>query len=136
MYERKHEPLLHRRGFYRRVARHTGFVGILVVPSLVIGVLGFHFIEGWGWLDSLLESSMLLGGMGPTQVPETTAGKIFGSIYALFCGLVLLTAAAVILTPFVHRVLHRFHADESGAREKSGGEHRRAPHRDAHKKQP
>lgn len=113
MYERKHEPLLHRRGFARRVVRHAGFASVLVGPSLLIGVLGFHFIEGWSWLDSLLESSMLLGGMGPTQVPQTAAGKVFGSIYALFCGLVLLTATAVVLTPFVHRVLHHFHAAET-----------------------
>ena len=54
---------------------------------------------------------MLLGGMGPVNAPQTQAGKFFAGCYALYAGLVFIVTAALILTPVVHRVLHKFHWD-------------------------
>lgn len=39
------------------------------------------------------------------------AGKLFAGTYALYAGLVFIVATALVLTPVIHRVLHRFHAD-------------------------
>jgi hypothetical protein len=55
---------------------------------------------------------LLLGGMGPVNVPATPAGKLFAGCYALYAGLVFVVTAALVLTPVVHRVLHTFHADQ------------------------
>jgi len=66
-------------------------------------------------LDRLaVEWSMILGGMGPVGEPlKTSAGaKIFASFYALFSGLAFIGIVSVLLAPFVHRLLHRIHAEE------------------------
>jgi hypothetical protein len=70
-------------------------------------------LGGLEWVDALLNASMILGGMGPVDRLETTAGKIFASFYALFSGLVFLAVASVVLAPVVHRFLHRFHVEGS-----------------------
>ncbi|QDV90096.1 hypothetical protein RAS2_11720 [Phycisphaerae bacterium RAS2] len=85
-------------------------VGI-VLASLGIGVVGYHCFEDLPWIDSLLNASMILGGMGPVDQVKTTGGKLFASLYALFSGVVFLTVAAVLFGPVVHRLLHRFHLD-------------------------
>lgn len=107
--ERRHEPLASRRVFLQRVLLYLGFsIGIIGV-SLGIGILGYHFTEGLSWLDSLLNASMILGGMGPVDALKTTAGKLFASFYALFAGMVFLVAVGVLLAPVVHRFFHTFH---------------------------
>jgi hypothetical protein len=80
--------------------------------SLILGILGYHFTENLGWLDSLLNASMILTGMGPVDPMTTTAGKLFASFYAIFSGVVFLTTIAYILAPAAHRFLHKFHLDD------------------------
>ena len=41
--------------------------------------VGYHYLDGLPWVDSLLNASMILGGMGPVDPLKTTAGKIFAS---------------------------------------------------------
>jgi hypothetical protein len=107
--EHRHEPLASRPVFLRRVLLYLGFsIGILGV-SLGIGILGYHFTEHLSWLDSLLNASMILGGMGPVNPLNTEAGKLFASFYALFAGMVFLVAVGVLLAPVVHRFFHAFH---------------------------
>ena len=92
-----------------------GAVGLslgLVVPALCIGIAGYHWIDRLSWIDSLLEASMILGGMGPVNPLSSDAAKIFASGYALFSGLVLVGVMGIILTPIAHRVLHKFHVEE------------------------
>ena len=112
MYERRHEQLATRSVFVKRiVASLVVALGIIVV-ALMLGIANYHFIAGFNWIDSLLEASMILGGMGPIkELPNDTA-KVFASIYALFSGLVLIAIMGILLSPVVHRVLHRFHVDE------------------------
>ena len=109
MFEHRHQPLLPRRAYLRRVATNTAFALGIIAASLSLGILGYHEIEGFAWIDSLLNASMLLGGMGPVGEMHTNAGKIFASFYALFSGLVLITVTGVLFAPFIHRFLHRFH---------------------------
>lgn len=47
--------------------------------------------------------------MGPVDLPVTPAGKLFAGLFALYAGLVLIVGAALMITPVVHRVLHKFH---------------------------
>lgn len=78
----------------------------------MIGVFGYHLIENMSWVDSLLNASMILGGMGPVNELRTDTGKIFASLYALFSGIVFLVTAGIILAPAVHRLLHSMHIDD------------------------
>ena len=88
-----------------------GMAGLLSAIVLFIGVSGYHWIGGFGWIDSLLEASMILGGMGPVNPIRTTGGKLFASGYALFSGLAFIALIGIVLAPVVHRMLHTFHAD-------------------------
>lgn len=112
MYESKHQAPLTKQRFVIRVLLHAGIAFALLVVSLAIGIAGYAGFENLAFLDALLNSAMLLGGMGPVNVPVTSAGKIFASLYALYAGLVFIVTAALLLTPLMHRLLHRFHWDD------------------------
>src|SRR5215467_10458673 len=112
MYEHRTEGLLPWRQFVRRVRRHSWIAGLLLLFSLGIGTLGFHWFSGQEWIDAFLNASMLLSGMGPVGEFHSFRGKIFASFYALYSGIVFLGAAALLLAPLVHRVLHKLHIDE------------------------
>ncbi len=108
-FERRHEKLLPRRLFLLRMARWTAMAGAVVLGSLAVGVSGYHYLDGLPWVDSLLNASMILGGMGPVDTLKTDAGKVFASIYALYSGLALIAVVGLLLTPVIHRFLHKFH---------------------------
>jgi hypothetical protein len=95
--------------FIGRVALYTAVAALLVLGALGVGMLGYHELEDLPWIDSFLNASMILGGMGPVNELHTEAGKLFAGLYALFSGLVFLVGAGLILAPMVHRLLHRFH---------------------------
>ncbi len=111
MYEHRSEPLIPRRAYLVRLARSAGAAAVLIAAALLIGVAGYHVIGRLGWVDSVLNASMILGGMGPVDRIDTDAGKLFASAYALFSGFALLTSAAVVIAPIVHRFMHRFHLE-------------------------
>jgi hypothetical protein len=108
-FERHQQPLLPRRLFVWRVARWCAIAGAVIVASLAVGVCGYHYLEGLPWIDSLLNASMILGGMGPVDTLKTNAGKVFASMYALYSGLALIAIVGLLLTPIIHRFLHKFH---------------------------
>lgn len=112
LYERRRQPLLSTRAFLLRQLRHTLVAVGVVGFSLGIGVVGYHALEGMPWIDSLLNASMILGGMGPVGELHTAAGKIFASAYALFAGMVFLVVAGILFAPIFHRFLHKFHLEE------------------------
>src|SRR3989304_3926632 len=86
----------------------------VILFSLGIGILGYHYLESLSWIDSLLNASMILGGMGPVNTMQTNAGKIFDSFYALYSGIVLLASVGVLAAPIFHRLLPRFHLELEG----------------------
>ena len=109
MYEHHKQPLAKRSVFAKRLALN-GLAGLVLLTfSLGMGVIGYHFLEGLSWIDSLLNASMILGGMGPVAPLQTVAGKLFASFYALYSGAVLLAAVGILAAPIFHRFLHRFH---------------------------
>ncbi|PPK74475.1 hypothetical protein B0F87_109121 [Methylobacter tundripaludum] len=112
MFERRYEKLAPISVFVRRMAASVAMAGILIAVALSIGVIGYHLIAGFDWVDSLLEASMILGGMGPVNSLATTGAKMFASGYALFSGLVFIAIMGIVLAPVTHRMLHKFHIDE------------------------
>jgi hypothetical protein len=100
------------RVFLWRQVLHAAMAFALGIFALGIGIGGYHWIAGLGWTDSLLNASMILGGEGPVDQLSTRAAKIFASGYALFGGLVFMITMGLVLTPLVHRLLHRLHIEE------------------------
>lgn len=92
---------------------HAGMALALVSVSLAIGVAGYHYLGGLGWVDSLLNASMILGGMGPVDLLKTRQAKLFAAFYALFSGIVFLGVAGIMLAPVAHRVLHYLHLEDT-----------------------
>jgi hypothetical protein len=111
VYEHRSHPLLSRAKFARRVVRHLLLGVFLIGVALGMGVVGYHYIGDLSWIDSLLNASMILGGMGPVDPLRSTAAKLFASFYALFSGLAFVGIASLMLAPFAHRLLHRFHIE-------------------------
>lgn len=111
MFEHRKEPLLSKPEYYRRVIRSFCIGGGIIAGSLFLGILGYHYLEGFGWLDSLLNASMILGGMGPVGEMHTRAGKLFASFYALFSGVIFISAVGVMFAPVYHRFIHKFHLE-------------------------
>jgi hypothetical protein len=109
-------PPHRRRPFYHRFLRALGLSAGLIGFSLGLGIVGYHFIAGFDWVDSLLNAAMILTGMGPVGALISDAAKLFASAYALFSGLVFITATGILLAPIFHRVLHRFHIEERDLR--------------------
>ena len=109
MFEHHRQPVAPLPVFIGRLIRALLLGVVIVGVSLFLGVLGYRTLEGMSWVDSLLNASMILGGMGPANVLKSNSGKIFASVYALYSGLVLITIAGILLGPIVHRVLHVFH---------------------------
>lgn len=75
-------------------------------------MLGYRVFENLPWVDAFLNAAMLLGGMGPVNPPQSTSGKLFAGLYALYAGLVFIATAALLFAPIFHRLMHGFHWSE------------------------
>ena len=111
-FEHQSEPVIPFDKFIKRLFRYTFFAFLLLGFSLGIGVLGYHHFNELPWLDSLLNASMILTGMGPIDPMKNDGAKWFASFYSIFSGVVFLSTVAVFLSPIVHRFLHKLHVDE------------------------
>ena len=112
MYEKLGERLLPWPKFARRMAMSLLLTLAIVFVALLGGAIGYHCIAGLPWIDSFLNASMILTGMGPVDPMKDSAAKIFASAYALFSGVVFLSAVSIVLAPIFHRVVHAFHMDD------------------------
>ena len=104
----------HRR-LIRRVASSGRLAAYLLVGTLGCGVLGYRYIAHLSWLIAFHQSSLLLAGMGPVVTDLSDAGRVFESLYAMFCGVMLLGSTGILFTPFIHHFLHAFHVEDSGS---------------------
>lgn len=113
MFEHRHEKIAPLSVFLKRMVGSFGVACGLLLIVLLIGIAGYHWVAGLGLVDSILEAAMILGGMGPVNPLATTGAKLFAATYALFCGVVFIGIMGILLTPVVHRILHKFHVKET-----------------------
>ncbi len=111
-YEHRRQPILSRAKFIHRMARNLLFAGSILLPTLLLGIVGYHYLADMTWLRALHNSAMILGGMGLVDPINAPAGILFSSFYALFCGLVFVTNFAIILSAPMHRIMHMLHCDD------------------------
>ena len=111
MFEHRKARLLPPREFVLRlgwsIAAGTG----LILFSLSLGMVGYHWLEHLPWIDAFLEAAMIMSGMGPVATLHSTAAKLFSGCYAIYCGITLIGTTGVILAPVIHRSLHKFHLE-------------------------
>ena len=111
-HHRKH--IIPQNVFYAKFFKNIFFSLLIILGSLAIGVFGYHYAAKLSWLDSLLNASMILTGMGQIDALPNDSAKWFASFYAIYSGVVFLTTIAITFAPLIHRFFHIFHLDEGG----------------------
>ena len=119
MFEHKSEMLVTTSTFARRMAVSFLLLFEVLWVALGLGVLGYHYLADLSWIDSILNASMILTGMGPVAPMISDSAKLFASAYALFSGVIFLSSIGLLLAPVFHRILHKFHLDEVSNSDKS-----------------
>ncbi len=109
MYESHQHPPISQQKFILRMVVHAAVGLMLLLLSLMIGMLGYMYFESLPWRSAFLNAAMLLGGMGPVDVPLTDGGKLFAGLYALYAGLIFLVIVGLFLAPVAHRIMHKYH---------------------------
>ncbi|NEP08466.1 MAG: two pore domain potassium channel family protein [Okeania sp. SIO1H6] len=94
--------------FLWKFLSYLGMSALFISLGLMMGIIGYHWVAGLSWIDSLVEASMILSGMGPISPLSTTSAKVFASVYALFSGLVFVIAMGILLSPLVYSLLSQF----------------------------
>lgn len=115
--EHRSERVLGRPRFVARMGLAVALWAAVIAIGLAIGMVGYAYFEGMGFVDSFVNAAMILSGMGVFDDLKNPDAKIFAGFYALLSGLILLIAATFILAPVFHRVLHRFHVEDDRARD-------------------
>ena len=93
---------------YHKIFNSTVIMMVIVTASLGIGMMGYHFLLGLSWIDSFLNAAMILTGMGPLDKANTNAGKLFSGIYAMYSGIVFLSAIAIFIYPIIQKIGKKF----------------------------
>lgn len=112
MFEHRKSLLATQKQFRNRLLKAGTISFFIFLISLLAGIIGYHFSADFDWVDSFLNASMILGGMGPVGELPNNASKIFAGCYALFSGVAFISSMAIFITPILHRFLHKFHLDE------------------------
>ena len=112
MYEHRTHRLLAWPAFLRRAGRHVFWAFLILLSAVGLGTSGYHTVGSLNWIDSFLNASMILSGMGPVDRMETTAAKLFAAFYALFSGLIFIGVIGIVLAPWLHRLFHWVHLEE------------------------
>jgi hypothetical protein len=108
----KHPPHQLRAKFREHLRANVLLAAALLGVSLVIGMCGYHWLAPMGWIDAFVNAAMLLGGMGPVDPLTHDGAKLFAGVYALYCGVVFIATAGLVLAPVGTYILHRFHLDQ------------------------
>ena len=87
------------RTFWLRHANHV--LGTSALFILVLGVVMYHWLEGWSWIDSLYFSSVAVTTVGFGDLtPTTDASKLF-TVFYIFSGVAII--ATYLNTRFQRR---------------------------------
>jgi hypothetical protein len=111
-FEHKNQPLATKQTYVFRQILYAAYAFGIISISLAIGTFGYQYFDQLSTLDGFYNASMILTGMGPVNPMVSPAAKIFSSLYAVFSGVAFLTTISILLSPAIHRFLHRLHIDE------------------------
>lgn len=78
--------------------RIVGFVFILLVISIFIGILGLHYFANFSWIDSFMDSTLLLTGAGIKNDVSTNSGKVFVSFLSMYGAIFFLVVISVLVS--------------------------------------
>ncbi|HMT03213.1 MAG TPA: hypothetical protein PKD00_07915 [Burkholderiales bacterium] len=107
----KSQKQISNRQFIKHLIRNFIFGLIFIIIALFIGMCGYHYYEKMSWVDSFINASMILSGMGPVTTLYTIEGKIFAGLYALFSGLAFIAIVALIFAPIIRKFFRKIHLE-------------------------
>ena len=109
--EKFSQELLSLDRFLLRVGRFAlRAVGIFLL-GIIPGIAGFMMTEGLSFAESALNAVSMAGSQGVHFPPVSTGGKYFIALYGFYLQAVFFVALGVLISPFVHRIIHRWHLD-------------------------
>lgn len=111
-FERNSQPLASGRKFFFRMLNSVLYSLIVLIISLFIGTWGYHVFASTPWVDSFLNASMILTGMGPVDKMDSDSAKIFSALYAIYSGVAFLSTISLLFAPVLHRLLHWMNMDD------------------------
>ena len=80
----------------------------LAIAALMLagGTLGFHFIEGFSFVDAFYFASMIATGQGPAPsiFPVTSGGKLFTCLFAFISAGSMVAALGFLFGPFLGKL--------------------------------
>ena len=101
--------------FTQELLRLDHFI-LRILRYYIIGTvfffLGLYFIEGHTFMESSLNAISMLSGQPVEPAPATPTGRFFIAIYGLFLQCVFILSIGLVVTPFIHRQLHKWHLEE------------------------
>jgi hypothetical protein len=94
------------------LVRNGLVAAVLLFTSLLFGMAGYHWLVPMSWVDAFLNAAMLLGGMGPVATLDSDTAKLFAGLYAIYCGVIFIATAGLLIAPLSAYFLHRLHLDQ------------------------
>jgi hypothetical protein len=90
--------------FSPKALRRIIYALSLIASVMVVGIVGFHYIEGMDYVNALYFESMLATGQGPPLTLTTDNGKVFASIMAFVSVGSILTTIVYTLGPVLSSI--------------------------------
>jgi hypothetical protein len=84
----------------RRVFYALSGIGVV----MVVGIIGFHQLEGMDWVNAIYFESMLATGQGPPITLTTDAGKLFASVMGFVSISAVFTSLIITLVPIISQL--------------------------------
>ena len=90
-----------RRVYSQTALRRAVYAICGIVLVMIVGIVGFHLLEGMNYVNAIYFESMLATGQGPPLQLNTDAGKIFASIMAFVSVGSVITSLVFTLGPIL-----------------------------------
>jgi uncharacterized oligopeptide transporter (OPT) family protein len=84
--------------------RGVTYALISIVAVMIVGIVGFHEIEGMNLVNAIYFESMIATGQGPPFPLNTDTGKIFASVMAFVSVGSVITALFFTLAPVIAQI--------------------------------
>lgn len=109
--EKFSQELLSLDKFLLRVGRFALRAAGIFLLGIIPGVIGFMMTEGLSFAEATLNAVSMAGSQGVHFPPVSTGGKYFIALFGFYLQAVFFVALGVLMSPFVHRIIHRWHLD-------------------------
>ena len=73
---------------------HILYALLILLFTIATGSIAHVHLESLNWFDAILNTALVVSGIGPYIIPETATGKLFLSAYSMIALVTTLAEAA------------------------------------------